>query len=83
MKPLLVLVSGFAAALHSLCADSFIIGWGQNVSGQSTGTPCDTGYSTGLVAVAGIDLTDTIAIVSFCGFFSHLFAGSNQPPILT
>jgi alpha-tubulin suppressor-like RCC1 family protein len=41
-----------------LLAGDYVIGWGINISGQSTGLPTDYPYATGTVMVAGTTLTE-------------------------
>jgi len=62
MKLLVALVLCLSSSGHCLAEDRFVIGWGQNESGQSAGLSSASQYSTGTVAIAGKALNDVIAV---------------------
>jgi len=61
------LTAFLVAVLWSECntMSAEVVGWGNNMCGQATGTP-SAGSSTGIVTVAGIELTNVVSVA--CGF---------------
>jgi trimeric autotransporter adhesin len=61
-----------AGASHNLAlrADGTVFGWGRNGQGEATGVPTSTGNyaSSGLVTIAGQNLTNIVAIAAGNGF---------------
>jgi alpha-tubulin suppressor-like RCC1 family protein len=77
LRPLCsLMLLAFAIQAFVATGSGFVIGWGQNISGQATGTPSfpvpnGNGFATGLVTIASDVLSDAVAV---SGGYAHSLA---------